>query len=64
MLTLTLPTMTCGGCVAAVRQALAPLPGLGQVEIDLATKQVRVEGAPDGDKVRAAIREAGFEIAA
>jgi len=64
MLTLTLPTMTCGGCAAAVRQALAPLSGLGAVEIDLATKQVRVAGAADGEQVRAAIREAGFEIAA
>lgn len=64
MLTLILPGMTCGGCAAAIRQALAPLPGIAAVEIDLKDKRVQVAGEAKPEAVRAAITEAGFEIAA
>ena len=64
MLVLTVPTMTCGGCAAAIRQALQPVAGIEAVEIDLADKRVQVAGPAQPEAVRAAIEEAGFEIAA
>ena len=64
MLTLIVPTMTCGGCAAAIRQALQPVTGVEMVEIDLAEKRVQVAGPAQPEAVRAAIAEAGFEIAA
>lgn len=32
--------MTCGGCAAQVRRALAQVPGIGQVHVDLAQGRV------------------------
>lgn len=64
MLTLIVPTMTCSGCAAAIRQALQPVTGVESIAIDLAEKRVRVSGPAQPEAVRAAIAEAGFEIAA
>jgi copper chaperone len=58
MHTILVNDMTCGHCVGTVRSALEEaLPGT-EVEIDLATHQVRFTG----DKARgeAAVREAGY----
>ena len=54
--------MTCGHCAGAVKQAVNRVaPGFG-VEVDLAGKEVRINGEDvDGAAVRAAIREAGYE---
>jgi len=60
---LTVPDMTCGHCVQTITQAVqAAAPG-AQVQADLATHRVRVDGATQADAVRAAIREAGYELA-
>lgn len=39
--------MTCGHCVAAVRAALATVPGAGDVAVDLNAGVVRASGTPD-----------------
>ncbi|MCB6177276.1 cation transporter [Rhodobacter sp. Har01] len=57
MTTLSVPDMTCGHCKASVEAALAPLAA--KVEVDLATRQVRAEGAPTAALV-AALAEIGF----
>jgi copper chaperone len=41
--TLSVPDMSCGHCKASVEAALAPLAS--RVEVDLAQRQVRAEGA-------------------
>ena len=64
MITFTIPGMTCGGCAASVRKALAAVPGAGAVTVDLATKEVRVAGDADAAALRAALAAAGFEAAA
>ena len=60
----TVPGMTCGHCVAAVRGEVGQLDGVDAVEVDLDTKLVvvRGEGLDDG-AIRAAIDEAGYEAA-
>ncbi|HEV2791083.1 MAG TPA: heavy-metal-associated domain-containing protein [Solirubrobacterales bacterium] len=61
-LTLKVPEMSCGHCVASVSGALERVPGVGDVKVDLERKLVEVEG--DGLEmvpVEQAIREAGYE---
>jgi len=61
----TVVGMTCGHCVSAVTEELRRLPGVREVEVDLATGQVTV--ASDGplpiDEVRTAVDEAGYALA-
>lgn len=58
--------MTCDHCVRAVSAEIGRLPGVRAVAVDLATGAVSVESdAPlDDDAVRAAVDEAGYEVAA
>ncbi len=63
--TYTVTGMTCSHCVQAVTSEISELPGVGAVEVDLPTGTVKVTSeAPlaDGD-VRAAVDEAGYELA-
>lgn len=54
--------MTCGHCKAAVTREVSRVAGVSSVDVDLATKLVRVHGADvDDAAVRAAIDEAGYE---
>ena len=63
--TYSVPGMHCGHCEAAVRAELAQVPGIDSVAVDLETKNVTVSGPTvDDDAVRAAIAEAGYEVAA
>lgn len=59
---LTVPDMTCGHCVKTITQAVQAVAPGAQVLADLATHQVRIEGAEQADPVRAAIREAGYDV--
>jgi copper chaperone CopZ len=57
--------MTCEHCVRAVTGELSALPGVGDVDVDLGTGTVSVTSdapLPD-DAVRAAVDEAGYELA-
>ncbi len=61
--------MTCGHCVAAVTEEVGALPGVTAVSIELrpgATSRVTVtaEVLPAPEDVRAAVEEAGYELAA
>ena len=56
--------MTCQHCVNAVATEVSAVPGVEAVDVDLAAKTVTVTGAADDAAVRAAIAEAGYEIAA
>jgi len=58
----TVPGMTCGHCVAAVKQEVGKVAGVSSVEVDLDSKAVVVTGDPvDREAVWAAVDEAGFE---
>lgn len=54
--------MTCGHCVKAVTRAVQALDAQAQVEVDLATAQVRVYSTLDRAKLAAAIVEEGYAV--
>jgi copper chaperone CopZ len=56
--------MTCGHCVAAVKEEVAKLPSVTEVEIDLASGAVTVLSgeALDTVAIDAAIDEAGYAV--
>jgi copper chaperone len=58
--------MSCGHCAAAVTRALENLPGVSQVQVDLASGQVtfQSQGQATGDQVAQAIKAAGYEVVA
>ena len=64
--TYTVTGMTCGHCAQAVTTELTALPGVDGVQVDLATGAVTVTSAAPlaEDDVRAAVDEAGYELAA
>ena len=63
--TFTVKGMTCSHCVQSVTQELSALPGVTDVQVDLASGGVTVASdAPISDEaVRAAVDEAGYELA-
>ncbi|WP_028535205.1 heavy-metal-associated domain-containing protein [Paludibacterium yongneupense] len=58
--------MSCGGCVKSVQQALTALPGVGRVDVDLASGRVEIECVPGQtlarDQAAAAVSGAGFDV--
>lgn len=57
--------MTCGHCVAAVTEEVtAGVPGVSQVQVDLASGQVTVtsDRPVDQDAVKDAVEEAGYQL--
>jgi copper chaperone len=63
--TYTVTGMTCDHCVQAVTGELSALPGVDSVDVDLSSGAVRVSSAAplDDADVRAAVDEAGYELA-
>ena len=63
--TYTVAGMTCEHCVDAVSGELSALPGVADVKVDLGAGAVTVTSdAPlSDDAVRAAVDEAGYELA-
>lgn len=55
--------MSCQHCVNSVTEEVSSVPGVESVAVDLAAKTVTVVGGEDA-AVRAAIDEAGYEVAA
>jgi len=61
--TYTVAGMTCEHCVASVSEEVAEVPGVQQVDVDLASGRLVVSG--DGVReasIRAAVAEAGYEV--
>ncbi|MEU2611850.1 copper ion binding protein [Micromonospora sp. NPDC007271] len=56
--------MTCGHCVNAVSAEVGAIPGVSDVQVDLASGQVTVtsESPLDAGTVRAAVDEAGYDL--
>ena len=63
--TYTVTGMTCSHCVQAVTGELSSLPGVETVQIDLPSGEVTVTSAAPlaVDEVKAAVDEAGYELA-
>lgn len=52
--------MTCGHCVRAVTEAVEAVDPKAQVQVDLASKRVRVEGRSSADALIGALVAAGY----
>ena len=63
--TFTVAGMTCGHCVNAVTEEVSQVAGVTAVDVDLASGGLTVtsEAPVDGSAVRAAVEEAGYEVA-
>ena len=63
--TYTVTGMTCGHCVASVTEEVSELSGVENVDVDLATGAVTVTSTEplEDDAVRAAVEEAGYQMA-
>jgi copper chaperone CopZ len=63
-LTYSVPDMSCDHCRAAIAAEVEKVEGVASVDVDLAAKRVSVAGTGvDDAAVRAAIDEAGYDIA-
>lgn len=63
--TWTVTGMTCGHCVSSVTEEVSGVPGAKEVTVDLATGLLTVtsEQPLDDAAVRAAVEEAGYQVA-
>ena len=52
--------MNCGGCVAAVTQAIKRLDPTAKVQVDLESGNVRIDRPLAPHAVRRAVEDAGF----
>jgi len=62
----SVPEMHCGACESSIRRALRAVPGIAQVEVDLAGKRVSVrfeDGLTSAAAIRERIEDAGFDAA-
>jgi copper chaperone len=57
--------MTCEHCANAVRTEISSLPGVSEVDVNVASGEVRIvaEPVPDDTALRAAVDAAGYELA-
>jgi copper chaperone len=63
-LSYSVPEVSCEHCRAAITSELEKVVGVSSVDVDLSAKRVTVTGERlDGAAVRAAIDDAGFEVA-
>ena len=63
-LTYSVPGMSCGHCRDSITAEVAKVPSVTDIDVDLSTKQVTVTGESiDDAAVRAAIDEAGYDVA-
>lgn len=60
MTTLSVPDMSCGHCKASVEAALAGLPGIATVAVDLPARKVEVQGTTPAEALIRALDEVGF----
>ncbi len=58
--------LSCGHCAAAVTKALQSLPGVSEVQVDLAGGRVTYQsGSPvDPEEAARVIKAAGYEVVA
>lgn len=61
----TVKGMTCSGCMSKVTAAVTGVDGVADVDVDISNGELTVisESPVDPELVRAAVSEAGYEIA-
>jgi copper chaperone len=60
----TVTGMSCEHCARAIRAEIGQLPGVTQVDVDVAAGTVRISGEqlPGDAALRQAVAEAGYEL--
>ena len=61
--TLAITGMTCLSCVNAVTGVLSQVPGVTNIDVDLAAGRARVEGSASAQTLRTAVEKAGYRTA-
>jgi copper ion binding protein len=64
--TLTAPDISCGHCVATIKEEVGTLPGVARVEADPASKHVDIDFDPGRvslAQIEAALDDAGYPVA-
>jgi len=63
-ITYDVPGVSCAHCVSAIMAEASSVPGVNEVDVDLAAKRVTITGTElDDGALRAAIDEAGYDVA-
>lgn len=62
MTSIKISGMTCQHCQRAAQQALAAVPGVERVEVDLETGTANLWGHAEQAAIRAALEEKGFSL--
>ena len=64
MIDISIDGMSCENCVRHVREALAGLPGVEGVEVDLAAGKARVQGGGEvsDEGIIEALDEEGYDV--
>lgn len=61
--TLSVPGMNCAACPITVRKALAKVPGVGRIDVDLERREAKVtfdDAKTSADALTRATRDAGY----
>lgn len=61
--TYSVPGISCDHCKNAIEGEVSNVAGVDSVNVDVAARTVRVAGDASDDDIRAAIDEAGYEVA-
>lgn len=61
--TYSVPAISCGHCKSAIEGEVAPLDGVESAIVDIDARTLTVTGDVSEDAVRAAVDEAGYEVA-
>lgn len=64
MLELNIAALSCGHCARAVTEAVHEIDPAARVEVDLGSKQVKVQTQASREQVVAVLTEAGYAPAA
>ncbi|WP_419174892.1 heavy-metal-associated domain-containing protein [Desulfosediminicola sp.] len=62
MSTVKIKGMSCNHCVNSVREALAKIPDIKDITIDLEAGEAKYAGEVDPESVKQAIAAIGFEV--
>ena len=57
---LTIPEMSCGGCVQTIAQAITTVDDTATVQADLANRIIAVETLGSEAEIRAALESVGY----